>query len=254
MRHAFRYLSVAMLALAILFFWRYYSELQEYEECKVEYSAAVEKYVESPVLTEDLEFPVVQDTPPVETAPIHIDFDTLISEYPDVCGWIYCDGTDINYPIVQGSSNTQYLRRDYTGKYAIAGSIFLDSSNSRSFEDFNNIIYGHCMKNGTMFGRLSKWSEQEFYEEHKVMWLLTPDCDYKIEILSGYVTSAFSGVHTVYQEYVEGFLEDAIFNSDFVSDVEPDVTAKYILLSTCSYKFDDARYVLHGKLVPLKEG
>ncbi len=191
-----------------------------------------------------------------EAAPIVVDFDALRQVNEDVIGWIYCEGTVIDYPVLRGADNDQYLHHAYDGSYSVSGSIFVDSGNREGFVDSNTIIYGHHMKNGSMFASLSKWSDQQYYEEHPVMWLLTPERDYKIELFSGYTTSAYAETYTMFPEpgaEVDAYLQRAAEQSDFrpSEGIELDGEAHYVLLSTCAYVFDNARSVLHGKLAPV---
>lgn len=186
-------------------------------------------------------------------APIQVDFDALRAENPDVVGWIYCEGTPIDYLVVQGEDNDYYLHRSYDGAYSTSGTIFIDANNQAGLMDCNTIIYGHHMKNGSMFASLEAWADQEFYEEHPVVWYLTPDRDYRIVLQSGYTTSAHSETYTIYPDPGEEFdryVEEVLAGSDFQPLLQPEGTGKYVLLSTCAYVFDDARYVLFGELVP----
>lgn len=186
-------------------------------------------------------------------APITVDFKALQKENPDIVGWIYCEGTPINYPVLQGKDNGEYLHNDYTGAYNIDGSIFVDADNTPGFVDSNSIIYGHHMNSGAMFACLEKWADQEFYEEHPVIWLLTPKQDYKVVLFSGHHVSAHSSWYDIYKKPgkdFDRFLEDALAESDFKADIgELNHKARYVQLSTCAYIFDDARYALHGVLV-----
>lgn len=186
-------------------------------------------------------------------APVVVDFDLLRAENEDIVGWIYCEGTPLDYLVVQGPDNDYYLRRSYDGVHSTAGTIFIDASNRPDFADCNTIIYGHNMKNGSMFAVLSDWAEQEFYEEHPVIWILTPEQDYQMVLKSGYTVSAHSDTYTIYPEACEEFdsyLADAMERSDFEPVQGDKGEGHYVLLSTCSYVFDDARYVLLGELVP----
>lgn len=188
------------------------------------------------------------------TAPITVDFAGLKEANEDIIGWLYCEDTPINYPILQGENNDQYLRHSYDGAYNMAGSIFVEELNRGDFQDFNTIIYGHHMKNGSMFAVLDKWADQEFYEEHPVMWLLTPTQDYRIDLFSGYTTSAYAETYTVFQgngEELNQYLARCVEQSVFQTDVELDGEAHYVVLSTCAYVFDNARNVVHGMLVPV---
>lgn len=188
------------------------------------------------------------------TAPVTVDFAGLREVNEDIIGWLYCEDTPIHYPVLQGENNDQYLRHSYDGAYNMAGSIFVEELNRGDFQDFNTIIYGHHMKNGSMFAVLDKWADQEFYEAHPVMWLLTPTQDYRIDLFSGYTTSAYAETYTVFQgngEELNQYLARCVEQSVFQTDVELDGEAHYVVLSTCAYVFDNARNVLHGVLVPV---
>ncbi len=191
-----------------------------------------------------------------ESVPITVDFAALQSVNSDVVGWIYCEGTDINYPVLQGEDNDFYLSHTYDRTENRAGSIFVEALNTPGFADSNTIIYGHHMKNGSMFATLRNWADQEYYEEHPVFWLLTPEQNYQIKLFSGYTTPAASDTYTIFQgpcRELSDYLQTARANSDFRADIETDPNGKYVLLSTCEYVYEDARYVLHGMLVPFNE-
>ena len=189
--------------------------------------------------------------------PISIDFAALQAENPDIIGWIYCADTPIDYPVLKGADNDEYLHHDYTHAWNIDGSIFVDADNRDGFVDSNTIIYGHHMNSGSMFASLVKWADQEFYEQHPVVWLLTPQQNYKIVLFSGHNISSTSSMYEIIHEPGEqltAFLEEAKADSDFdasvrLGDFSLTPNAKYVMLSTCAYVFDGARYVLHGQLV-----
>ena len=188
-----------------------------------------------------------------EKAPIKVDFEGLKKINPDVDGWIYCPGTVIDYPVMHGLSNDTYLHHSYDKTYNASGSIFVDERNQRNFADPVTILYGHHMASGAMFATLQWWQLGSYREENPIMWLLTPDQDYKVELYSAYDTSAYS---EAYEIPVAGsdpsqYLWTARSNSRWVTDTELDPTAHYIMMSTCAYIFEDARSVLHGKLVPV---
>ena len=193
-------------------------------------------------------------TEPVETAPIYVDFETLQSQNPDIVGWIYCPDTNINYPIVQGESNQSYLYRSHTGERNANGSIFLDFRNLRDFSDFNNIIYGHNMGVGEMFGTLKQFADQKFYEEHPVMWLLTPDKAFRLDLIAGMVTPSDSETYELfsYQEDLHERMEYALSHSSFdAGEVDISQIQQILTLSTCSYEYATARYVVIGSMVEI---
>ena len=187
-------------------------------------------------------------------APISVDFKALQAKNPDVVGWIYCEGTPIDYPVLQGDDNDQYLHTDYTGAYSIDGSIFVDADNTPGFVDSNTIIYGHHMASGAMFAGLEKWADQSYYEEHPVIWLLTPEKDYQIVLFSGHHVDSHSSMYDIIKNpgpEMNSFLSEALEKSDFkgTSGVQLNPRGRYVMLSTCAYLFDGDRYVLHGLLV-----
>lgn len=190
-------------------------------------------------------------TEQVEHPPISVDFAVLQAQNPDIVGWIYCEGTVINYPILQGVDNQQYLRRLYDGTQSTLGSIFLDFRNLSDFSDLNSLVYGHNIRSGQMFAPLSSYREQSYYEEHPVMWLLTPDTAYRIDLIAGLVVPSDSEVYEIYsypEDLLEG-LEYVLSQSTFdAGDVDPESVERIVTLSTCSYDYNDARYVVIGSL------
>ena len=195
--------------------------------------------------------------PGTRTAPISIDFKKLQAQNPDVVGWIYCEDTPINYPVLQGKDNDQYLHHDYTGDYNIDGSIFVDSVNTPGFVDSNTIIYGHNMSSGSMFACLQNWADQDFYEKHPVVWLLTPEKNYKIVLFSGHHVSAYSDMYEHIPapgEQMNRFLQQAVELSEFhPTSSNLNEKARYVMLTTCAYLFEGDRYVLHGYLVTVSD-
>lgn len=191
-----------------------------------------------------------EETEPELVPPISVDFEQLRGYNSDVVGWIYAVGTNINYPVVQSDDNDYYLHRDMDGNYSAAGTIFIDCDNASDFSDGNTIIYGHHMKDGSMFAQLEKFADWETLPE---MWLLTPGGNYKVEVYAGYVTSPSSATYTLYSSAEQALLdysENAVYNSEFYSDVVPELGQRQIVLSTCDYTFQNARYVIHGVLYP----
>lgn len=181
------------------------------------------------------------------TIPISVDFSTLKQENEDIIGWIYCENTPINYPVAQSNDNEYYLRRLANGEYNIAGSIFMDYRNSASLEDNNTIIYGHNMKNNTMFGSLQEYKSQEYYDNHKIMYYFTPEKNYMIKIFAGYTISVESDIYNL-AVIDEKEIEGLINKSDFKSDVDIRQDDKIVTLSTCAYDYDGARYIVVGVL------
>ncbi len=122
------------------------------------------------------------------------------------------------------------------------------------FSDDNTLIYGHHMNSGKMFASLVEYADQSYYDEHPICYVSTPEKDYMIEIFSGYVTTADSQAYMISlsnrEEKVE-WLKELFHNSDFYSEVTVYPDDYIVTFSTCEYSFQNARYVVHGRLVEI---
>ena len=130
-----------------------------------------------------------------------------------------------------------------------SGCIFLDKENDPLFTDRHSIIYGHNMKDGTMFSKLEEYKNQSFYDTHPNFWLLLPNRSIEVKIFSGYVVPEQDDTWKMTFETdgeFNSWLENIKKRSCFDSESMPDSLDKVITLSTCSYEYDDARFVLMG--------
>lgn len=181
---------------------------------------------------------------------LEVNFKKLKEQNQDIIAWIYSKDTPINYPIVQAKDNTYYLRKTIEGKYNQAGTLFVDYRNNKTFEDINTIVYGHNMKNETMFGSLLNYKNQEYYEKHKEIKLLTENKKFIIEVFAGCLISSESEIYD-YPKTSDGnkeIIEIAKKKNDIKTNVKVNKDDKIITLSTCSYDFENARYVIFGIL------
>lgn len=192
---------------------------------------------------------------PHETAPICVDFEELSRQNADIVAWIYCPDTPINYPVVQASDNRYYLHRLIDGTGNASGTLFLDYRNTADFSDINSVIYGHNMQNASMFGSLPKYKNQEYYTQHPVLYLLTPEQDYKVELLAGYVTSSDSEIYDIPLLNREGTsaIAEQLLNASFAEGTTLEEDTRLLTLSTCSYEYEQARYVLIGAMKTLSK-
>ena len=190
--------------------------------------------------------------------PIEVDFDKLKSVNEDVVGWIYVDALpDISYPIVKGKDNQTYLHQTYEKNYNFAGTIFVDYENSGDFSDCNTLVYGHNMKNGSMFGHLKKFREDDkLYKQDKYFWILTPERNYRYEIITAYTTGVNSDTYTLFKgpgDESEKYLETIKGYSEIQTD-DTDLTIKdrIVTLSTCTGN-ESTRFVVQGKRVDAED-
>lgn len=115
-----------------------------------------------------------------------VDFEILQENGPDIIAWLTLPDTAVNYPVTQAEDNDYYLRHLYDGTYNKAGCLFADYENKKDFSDRNTIIYGHNMRDGSMFASLNEYKEQSYYDSHPQMYLVTPDGGYLCDIFAAF--------------------------------------------------------------------
>lgn len=186
-----------------------------------------------------------------------VDFDALRQINPDIVGWLYCEGTVINYPVTQGRDNSYYLNHLFDGTKNSNGCLFLDCRASDNFSSRHSIIYGHHMKNGSMFTILEQYKKLEFYEDHPIMLLMTPSCNYVVRVHAAYTASVCDNAWVMdfeheseYYNWIRNAEEKSLFHSGgSISSAD-----RILTLSTCSTEFRNARFVVIGVLEPAERG
>ena len=270
-----RFLTVLLIVILFIFsisawdagkeIYGYYMDRYTYESFADEFTGINDPNFQSTGFIQKLATPEPEDIPEEEkeivieplpeVAPITVDFAGLKEINEDVVGWIYCEDTIINYPIMQGTDNDEYLDKLLNGKYSYgAGSIMMDFRCDSEFNDYNSIIYGHHMQDSSLFGSLDRWAKQAYYDEHPVFWILTPTQDYKAIIVDGYFTRPDSDTYTIVHRRgmdLDNYMEAAKSESVLETSESYDPIYKYVTLSTCAYVWRNARFVLHCKLVPV---
>lgn len=193
----------------------------------------------------------------LEDGEVRPQFTELQNINTNIVGWISIEDTKINYPIVQSTNNEQYLDRNYKDEDSMAGSIFMDYRNDITSTSPNTILYGHRMKDGTMFDSLEEFMVEEFFDNHQVVKFDTLYESYDAEIFSVYQTTTdFDYIQTDFSndEEYSLLLDDIQQKSLYHTDIELGVDDQIITLSTCDYKLDPdiGRLVVHAKLVKKK--
>lgn len=190
---------------------------------------------------------------------LQIDLAALREKNPEVVGWIRIPDTKIDYPFLQTDNNTFYLEHAWNGKKNSLGAIFMETQNSQNLMDFNTILYGHNMMSGRMFATLHKFSEQDFWEDHPYVYLVTDGGVFRYEIFSTYDAEVESGAYRLsfrQEDTRVEFLEEAIANSLIETGIVPQTTDRILTLSTCTGLGYEARRVVHArlKMVELAKG
>ena len=180
-----------------------------------------------------------------------VDFAELQEINPEVIGWIRVGAVNISYPVTQAKDNEFYLHRTFKKADNFAGCIFENCNNSPYFTDQNTILYGHNMKNGSMFGQLKKFSEQETLDKNPYFWIFKKDFIYQYRIFSSSVVSKRGDPYIIRfsKEDFQKFIDKSIETSDIdCGDVTVTTDDRIVTLSTCTG--DDAtRRILQGVLV-----
>lgn len=168
---------------------------------------------------------------------LQIDFGILKQINPDILAWLDIPGTSVSYPVVRGVDNTYYLDRGIRGQESSSGAIFMDVRNQPDLSDDNIIIYGHNMKNGSMFGQLRKFREKVFYENHPYIDLYLPDGVFRYAIYACYEESAEIGKFAVAFEDSAAqaeWMDEGVRKSACDTGIRPAAGQQTVMLATCT--------------------
>lgn len=231
------------MAIALTVFgyaaYRLYGIMQDYREADRQYADVREHYTSPSGNTATQEDkPVLSPKYEDAEAPLVPDWDGLKAANQDIVGWIYVDARpDISYPICyRKDDDDYYLHRSYTGEYLYAGAIFLEGYNNPDFSDPVSILYGHNMKNGSMFAQLKDLIDQDTYDANPYFWILTPGGNYRYKIFSVFQTDPESDVYTLISKNGEELLhygETMKAKSAVSNDTDLYEDDRYVVLSTC---------------------
>lgn len=258
-RGVFLFLTAALVFLLscgglIYYFVGYSLAGREYRELSRKYvlfedvpyevsrSGSVTAHAAEQILTED-EYPALQ-----------IDFQGLKEINPDFTGWIYIPGAEASYPLVQAADNDYYLNRTFEGNTSSNGAIFLDYRDSKILSGFNTFIYGHNMKNGSMFGNLRDYcQDEELLAAYPYFFVYLPDGTVmKYQVFSHYLTDGDSDSYDrpVNIEEERAYLDKIIKKSAVKHEIEENRIDTYVTLSTCAGAAGSGqRYLVHGACV-----
>lgn len=169
-----------------------------------------------------------------------------MKENEDTIGWITIEDTIINYPVLHASDNEFYLKHDFDGEKSKAGAIFLDAWINPA--QYNNLIlYGHNMKNGSMFAEITKYKNPEFYESHPLIQMETRSGIRTYKVFSVYIIDGTEGMQFGFDndEEFAAFME-SIYDKSMIKCDPPAETLQILTLITCSYENENARTIVHA--------
>ena len=249
-------LIVMLAALAVFLYSGYtlYGFYKEYKKSSDEYDNLEDDDALQSISGQEVRT-VFEDgeekTLPVLKNPI--DFTQLLSVNSDIVGWLRIRALDISYPVVQGKDNDYYLHRTFEKTDNFAGCLFVNSYNMGDFTDQNTIIYGHNMKNGSMFGKLKNFNDPEVFKKSRYFWIFTPDFIYQYRIFSASVvdktglTYQISFTDDEFDQFISRAYSNSVVDNQDVTVTKED---RIVTLSTCTGD-DSTRFVVMGKLAQI---
>ena len=237
---------ILILAVSILVFVvaavRLYLLTRDYREGDTEYETVQREVLSEPENPDD-------KTP--EATEFRVDFEKLRKRNPEVVGWIRFDEPEIiSYPIVQTTDNQTYLTKTVNGSTNKVGSIFMDMNNDAGFADSNTFIYGHNMKDGSMFGKLRKYKKESFYKKYPYFYIYTPDGRvqtyeiFSVEIAED-TSKSFTNLFVSDEEYLS-YLSYVKARALYATEIFADASSQMVSLSTCTNVREEERLIVHG--------
>ena len=241
--------------------WDYSQSRQEYTAYRPEVAAQLDAFEETQ--PQDTESPlptqvaVILPAPTATPCPTSIPFYSeqvrkLQRENKDTVAYLDVIGTSVQYPVVQGADNEYYATHTFTKKKRVAGAIFMDEWNQNTFADFNTVIYGHNMKDGSMFSELREYRHAKFLREHKTIEVTLLHSKLTYKVFAAYQVEDdfdFRGFSYRTREAQAGFLRSITKRSAIKTDTAATVDDTILTLVTCAAENRNWYWIVHAVLV-----
>lgn len=244
LRKALYILCIVGAGLCIGFLAYYYIRLQENKKIYED----LQSQTETQTLAAETEEKIAE-TEQSQTKPdIPVDFEKLWEINPEIYAWIEIPGTSVAYPIVQSASdNSYYLNHTIEGMAGYPGSIYTEGINSKDFRDFNTLIYGHDMEDGSMFGGLYQFADPDYLKNHETLIIYTPEhkLTYRIFMSLTYADRHIMGSF----DFSENQEREAYLDSIGNTDEEVTADSKIVTLSTCIATQPSNRFLVEAVLI-----
>lgn len=244
------------------------TRLNEYEQARKEYEVYA-RITEAPIQTPALETatpmpskaPIIAAKATESTAPTptprrfySAKVSALRRDNKDTVGWLTIPKTGIDYPLVQTDNNEYYVEHTFAKKKNASGAIFMDCWNTNDFSDFNTVIYGHNMNDGSMFAGLREYEHQSFAKEHPTIEITQFDAKRTYQVFAAYVSQGedeadFRGQSAVTEHDRGAFVYEAKKRSLIKSDVKPGKDGRLLTLVTCTSGRHPWYFVVHAVLI-----
>ncbi len=248
-----------LVAVFLFSSYKVFLYFSEGKEEKTFHKALMEDAVtkHEPVQSErpiDSILPEEEEFIPLLTPDLSVDVAKLKKKYSSIVGWLYLPNSPIHYPVVQGEDNLFFVDHLPSGAQNPAGSLFLDFRDLPDLSGFNQVIYGHNMLNGSMFGTILDYRDPNYFKTHPYLFYFTESKTYRLEVFAGVNTYSTSELYErpSTPEAKETYLQSVRSRSTFISDVSVSAEDQILVLSTCSGAVGDThRYVIFAKIVDL---
>lgn len=208
------------------------------------------------------EEPQPEEEPPKDPRQVYLDalsainMEGLREKNSQVLGWILIPGTTISYPLLYGSDNSYYLNHAWDKSYSFVGSIFLDYRNSSDWSDFNTIIYGHNMRDSSMFATLQAYTDPAYFQDHPLIYITDGQTVRQYNIFAAYEVYEEGLTYTRQfdsPEEKQQFIDTSLKQSYYNTGVQPTVEDHIITLSTCTGRGSKSRWIVQAVLAPEEE-
>lgn len=240
--------NIILIIAAVVFLfsaYKLFTAFSEYNKGDQEYEEIIEEVITEEVVEKE------EDGKVVEEVVFTVDFEKLRATNSEVVAWIRFENpSKISYPVVKTSDNEKYLKRTFEGKTNGSGTIFVDAANLSDFTDKNTFIYGHNMKNGSMFGQLRKYKNESFCKENPYFYIYTPDGkEMKYQVFAvGIVEDTAESYQKVYEDdnAYQTYINHIKKISRYKTGVEVTTDSQIVSLSTCTNVTETQRLLVHG--------
>ncbi len=193
----------------------------------------------------------------IEIPEKNIDFAALKEENEDIYAWIYIPGTGIDYPVLQHpTDDSYYLEHNLDGSKGYPGCIYTETVNSRDFTDPNTVLYGHNMKDGSMFAALHNYEDSQVFEENPYIFIYTPEKTFVYQIFAAYKYNAIHLIYNfdlsnreIFQNYLDQIFETREMGANIRKDISVNAENHIVTLSTCISGEKNKRFLVQGVLL-----
>ncbi len=243
-------LLIILLAVLAFSLYKIIPYVYSLKKAEHQFSDLKDTYVSEPEESVDTEVP--EDPDAWWYTDVKVDVAGLRETNPDVMGWIRFDDTEaaaIDYPVLAADGPDEYLRSDMEHKYSLPGSIFSMDEDSLDRVYAHVLLYGHNMRDGSMFSSLVKYEDEAFYRENRYFTVYTEKAAYRYEIFSCFTADVDGDVYLTLHERdedYEEYLQFLIDSSEYDTGIVPDINDYTISLSTCTDRGYDWRYTIHA--------